>query len=197
MVSEKIINACKNIIEKDNGSTTIYELLEREMADGLTFYEAELVSQALYNYTGGCKYFFQGSGDDTLHEITPYDVVDALNTLDIATRNNSALYYQVTTIDRCGYDREGQSNATYFDNLLNDIMLGKAKQVVDELNKDTTSASNPQSYEKIVSGKANNSQDRIVFDDFTYILTASPTSITLFRKLTDKVTGAELATIMC
>ena len=186
MVSEKIINACKNIIEKVNGSTTIYELLEREMADGLTFYEAELVSQALYNYNGGCKYFFQGSGDDTLHEITPYDVVDALNTLDIATRNNSALYYQVTTIDRCGYDMEGQSNATYFDNLLNDIMLGKAKQVVDELNKDTTSASKPKSYENIVSGKANNSQERIVFDDFTYILTASPTSVTLFRKLTDK-----------
>lgn len=186
MVSEKVIKACKNIIDKDNGHATIYELLEREMADGLTFYEAELVSQALYNYTGGCKYFFQGSGDDTLHEITPYDVVDTLNTLDIATRNNSSLYYQVTTIDRCGYNREGQSNSTYFDNLLNDIMLGKAKQVVDELNEDTTSDSKPQSYEKIVSGKVNNSQDRIVFDDFTYILTASPTSVTLFRKLTDK-----------
>ena len=186
MVSEKVIKACKNIIDKDNGHATIYELLEREMADGLTFYEAELVSQALYNYTEGCKYFFQGSGDDKLHEITPYDVVDALNTLDIATRNNSALYSQVTTIDRCGYNREGQSNSTYFDNLLNDIMLGRAKQVVDELNEDTTSGSNPQSYEKIVSGKANNSQERIVFDDFTYILTASPTSVTLFRKLTDK-----------
>ena len=49
MNKQLIIKKCQEIINLHNEYNTLYELLETVKADGLTMYEAELVSSALDN----------------------------------------------------------------------------------------------------------------------------------------------------
>jgi len=182
MVNKKVIKACRNIIDKHNEHTTLYELLEQEVADGLTFYEAEVVSMALDNYMAGCKYFFQGAGEETPHEITPYDVVKELQILATATKKNDTEYYQVTAVDRWGYEMGSDSNAEFFDGLLTCIKNGQPKVAFDRLNDDGDSGFDNVTYIDIATGKANNCSERIVYDDFTYIMTANADAITIYKR---------------
>lgn len=41
----------------------------------------------------------------------------------------------------------------------------------------------PYSYQMVIDGKANNSGENVVYNNYTYILTASSTSITLFKRV--------------
>ena len=41
----------------------------------------------------------------------------------------------------------------------------------------------PYKYSEVITGKANNQGERVVYDDFTWVLTASGTSITLFKRV--------------
>ena len=50
MNKQMIIKKCQEIINLHNDHNTFFELLKTVKADGLTIYEAELVSSALYNY---------------------------------------------------------------------------------------------------------------------------------------------------
>ena len=65
MNKQLIIKKCQEIINLHNEYNTLYELLETVKADGLTMYEAELVSSALDNYMSGATTWFKsGVGDD-------------------------------------------------------------------------------------------------------------------------------------
>lgn len=77
MVNDKIINACLSIISKHDGTMTLYELFESEICNDLTFYEAEIVSQALDYFYAGVQTFIKNS-DGELQDTTPYDVVSLL-----------------------------------------------------------------------------------------------------------------------
>lgn len=87
------------------------------------------------------------------------------------------LYKQVTSIERWDENKE------YFDNLYYDIPLGSFRSVINELLTLPTSNIDPYPYQMVIDGKANNSGEDVVYNNYTYILTASSTSITLFKRV--------------
>ena len=165
MNKQLIIKKCQEIINLHNEYNTLYDLLETAKADGLTIYEAELVSSALDNYMSGATTWVKpGIGRETMND----------------TINQGAFYRQFTCIDRWGDEQDG--NDEYFDNLLDKIINGRAKEVVEEMKCWDESDIDRYKYSEVLTGKANNHGERVVYDDFTWILTASGTTITLFKK---------------
>lgn len=180
MNKQLIIKKCQEIINLHNEHNTLYELLETVKADGLTIYEAELVSSALDNYMSGATTWFKsGVGNDPMSDTTPHDIVATLRTINNVI-DQDAFYHLFTRIDR--WNDEQDDNDEYFGNLLNKIINGRAKEVVEEMKGWDESGIDPYKYSEVLTGKANNHGERVVYDDFTWILTASGTTITLFKK---------------
>ena len=174
MNKQLVIKKCQEIINLHNDHNTFFELLKTAKADGLTIYEAELVSSALYNYVSGATTWFKTSDDSSpMRDTTPHDIVEILRSIN-NTIDHDALYRQFTCIDRWGDE--------HFGNLLNKIINGRAKEVVEEMKGWDESGIDPYKYSEVLTGKANNHGERVVYDDFTWILTASGTTITLFKK---------------
>ena len=181
MNKQLIIKKCQEIINLHNEYNTLYELLETVKADGLTMYEAELVSSALDNYMNGATTWVKsGAGNDPMSDITPHDIVATLRSIN-NTIDQDALYRQFTCIDRWGDEQDG--NTECFDPLLDKIINGNANEVVEEMKGWSESDIDPYKYSEVLTGKANNHGERVVYDDFTWILTASGKTITLFKRL--------------
>ena len=88
-----------------------------------------------------------------------------------------------------------EENGSFFDGLMNGIKKGDAKCVVSELLTEPfwgVSGRDVQTYEDVLDS-ANVLDERIVYDDMTYLLTASKDIITLYEycTLTDML-GDEL-----
>lgn len=180
MNKQLIIKKCQEIINLHNEHNTLYELLETVKADGLTIYEAELVSSALDNYMSGATTWFKsGVGDDFMNDTTPHDIVATLRSIN-NTFDQGAFYRLFTCIDRWNDEQDG--NDEHFGNLLDKIINGRAKEVVEEMKGWDESGIDRYKYSEVITGKANNHGERVVYDDFTWILTASGTTITLFKK---------------
>ena len=179
MNKQLIIKKCQEIINLHNEYNTLYELLETVKADGLTIYEAELVSSALDNYMSGATTWFKSGVGNSMSDTTPHDIVATLRSIN-NTIDHDAQYRQFTCIDRWGDEQDG--NTEYFDPLLDKIINGRAKEVVEELKGWTESDIDVYKYSEVITGKANNHGERVVYDDFTWILTASGKTITLFKR---------------
>ena len=180
MNKQLIIKKCQEIINLHNEHNTLYKLLETVKADGLTIYEAELVSSALDNYMSGATTWFKpGVGNDPMSDTTPHDLVAILRSINNKI-DHDVQYRQFTCIDRWGDEKDG--NTEYFDPLLDKIINGNAKEVVEELKGWTESDIDVYKYSEVITGKANNHGERVVYDDFTWILTASGKTITLFKR---------------
>ena len=182
MNKQLIIKKCQEIINLHNDHNTLYELLETVKADGLTIYEAELVSSALDNYMSGATTWLKsGISNGPMSDTTPHDIVKILHTINDTT-DHDVLYRQFACIDR--WDDEQQGNTEYFDPMLDKILNGNAKEVVEDMKgwSESDLDLDPYKYLEVLAGKANNHGERVVYDDFTWILTASGTTITLFKK---------------
>ena len=180
MNKQLIIKKCQEIINLHNEYNSLYDLLETVKADGLTIYEAELVSSAIYNYVSGATTWFKTSDDGSpMKDTTPHDIVKLLHSIN-DTIDQDALYRQFVCIDKWGDEQDG--NDEHFGNLLNKIINGRAKEVVEEMKGWDESGINPYKYSEVITGKANNHGERVVYDDFTWILTASGKTITLFKR---------------
>ena len=180
MNKQLIIKKCQEIINLHNEYNTLYELLETVKADGLTMYEAELVSSALDNYMTGATTWFKSGLGNSMSDTTPHDIVATLRSIN-NTIDQDALYRQFTCIDRWNDEQDG--NTEYFESLLDKIINGRAKEVVEEMKGWDESDIDPYKYSEVITGKANNHGERVVYDDFTWVLTASGTSITLFKRV--------------
>ena len=86
-------------------------------------------------------------------------------------------YRQFTCIDD---NEEGNKNT--FDICLKKIKNGNVKEVVNEMQAWPESDINHYVYSDVITGNANNNRERVVYDDFTWILTASNIGMTLFKK---------------
>ena len=180
MNKQLIIKKCQEIINLHNEHNSLYELLETVKADGLTIYEAALVSSALDNYMSGATTWFKsGVGNNPMSDTTPHDIVATLRSINNII-DQGAFYRLFTCIDRWNDEQNG--NDEHFGNLLNKIINGRAKEVIEEMKGWDESGIDPYKYSEVLTGKANNHGERVVYDDFTWILTASGTAITLFKK---------------
>ena len=180
MNKQLIIKKCQEIINLHNEHNSLYDLLETVKADGLTIYEAELVSSALDNYMSGATTWFKsGVGDNPMSDTTPHDIVEILRSIN-NTIDQGAFYRLFTCIDKWGGEQDG--NTEYFDPLLDKIINGNANEVVEEMKGWGESDIDPYKYSEVLTGKANNHGERVVYDDFTWILTASGKTITLFKR---------------
>ena len=181
MNKQLIIKKCQEIINLHNEYNSLYDLLETVKADGLTMYEAELVSSSLDNYMSGATTWFKsGVGDNPMSDTTPHDIVEILRSIN-NTIDQGAFYSLFTCIDKWGGEQDG--NTEYFDPLLDKIINGNANEVVEEMKGWSESDIDPYKYSEVITGKANNHGERVVYDDFTWVLTASGTSITLFKRV--------------
>ena len=180
MNKQLIIKKCQEIINLHNDHNNLYKLLETVKADGLTIYEAGLVSSALDNYMSGATTWFKPGVGNNMSDTTPHDIVATLRSIN-NTIDQGAQYRQFTCIDRCGDEQDG--NTEYFDPLLDKIINGNANKVVEEMKGWSESDIDPYNYSEVITGKANNHGERVVYDDFTWVLTASGTSITLFKRV--------------
>ena len=180
MNKQMIIKKCQEIINLHNDHNTFFELLKTVKADGLSIYEAELVSSAINNYMSGATTWFKsGVGNNPMSDTTPHDIVEILRSIN-NTIDQDALYRQFACIDRWGGEQD--ENTEYFDPLLDKIINGNANEVVEEMKGWSESDIDPYKYSEVITGKANNHGERVVYDDFTWVLTASGTSITLFKR---------------
>ena len=180
MNKQLIIKKCQEIINLHNEHNTLCKLLETVKADGLTIYEAELVSSAIYNYMSGATTWFKsGVGNYPMSDTTPHDIVKILHSIN-KNIDHDVQYRQFTCIDIWGDEKDG--NTEYFDSLLDKIINGRAKEVVEELKGWCESGIGVYKYSEVLIGKANNHGERVVYDDFTWILTASGKTITLFKR---------------
>lgn len=180
MNKQLIIKKCQEIINLHNDHNTFFELLKAVKADGLTIYEAELVSSALYNYVSGATTWFKTSDDGSpMKDTTPHDIVTTLRSIN-NNIDHDAQYRQFTWIDR--WDDEEDGNTEYFDPLFDKIINGNTKEVVEEMKGWDETGINTYKYSEVITGKANNHGEKVVYDDFTWILTASGKTITLFKR---------------
>lgn len=180
MNEQLIIKKCQEIINLHNEHNSLYDLLETVKADGLTIYEAELVSSALDNYMSGATTWFKSGVGNNMSDATPHDIVATLRSIN-NTIDQDALYRPFTCIDRWGDEQDG--NTEYFDPLLDKIINGNANEVVEEMKGWSESDIDPYKYSEVITGNANNHGERVVYDDFTWILTASGKTITLFKRV--------------
>lgn len=164
-----VIEKCKDIITKyNNGGLSLDDVLTEVNADGLNFHEAACVYNVVKNYiTGANSWDIVKSETDERSMI--YKVSEAIN-----YEGGHDYYRQFTCIDD---DEEYDRNI--FGIYLKKIKNGNAKEVVNEMQIGPVSDTNPYAYSDVITGNANNDGERVVYYDFTWILTASNTGITL------------------
>lgn len=167
-----VIEKCKDIITKyNNGGLSLDDVLTEVDADGLNFHEAACVYNVVKHYiTGANSWDIVKSETDERSII--YKVSEAIN-----YHGRHDYYRQFTCIDN---DEEDDRNI--FDICLKKIKNGNVKEVVNEMQLVPVSDTNPYAYSDVIMGNANNDGERVVYYDFTWILTASNTGITLYKK---------------
>ena len=167
-----VIEKCKDIITKyNNGGLSLDDVLTEVDADGLNFHEAACVYNVVKHYiTGANSWDIVKSETDERSII--YKVSEAIN-----YHGRHDYYRQFTCIDN---DEEDDRNI--FDIYLKKIKNGNVKEVVNEMQLVPVSDTNPYAYSDVIMGNANNDGERVVYYDFTWILTASNTGITLYKK---------------
>ena len=167
-----VIEKCKDIITKyNNGGLSLDDVLTEVNADGLNFYEAACVYNVVKHYITGTNSW--GVVELETHERNIiYKVSEAIN-----YHGRYDYYRQFTCIDN---DEEDDRNI--FDTCLKKIKNGNVKEVVNEMQIGQVSDTNSYAYSDVITGNANNDGERVVYYDFTWILTASNTGITLYKK---------------
>ena len=167
-----VIEKCKDIIAKyNNGGLSLDDILTEVDADGLNFHEAACVYNVVKHYiTGANSWDIVKSETDERSII--YKVSEAIN-----YHGRHDYYRQFTCIDN---DEEDDRNI--FDIYLKKIKNGNVKEVVNEMQVGTVSDTNSYAYSDVITGNANNNGERVVYYDFTWILTASNIGITLYKK---------------
>ena len=167
-----VIEKCKDIITKyNNGGLSLDDVLTEVDADGLNFHETACVYNVVKHYiTGANSWDIVKSETDERSII--YKVSEAIN-----YHGRHDYYRQFTCIDN---DEEDDRNI--FDICLKKIKNGNVKEVVNEMQLVPVSDTNPYAYSDVIMGNANNDGERVVYYDFTWILTASNTGITLYKK---------------
>lgn len=166
-----VIEKCKDIISKyNNGGLSLDDVLTEVDADGLNFHEAACVYNVVKNYiTGANSWSIIKFETDERNMI--YKVSEAIN-----YEGRHDYYRQFTCID----DDEGNKNT--FDICINKVKKGYTKELVDEMKTWEKSDTNPYAYSDVITGNANNDGERVVYYDFTWLLTASNIGITLYKK---------------
>ena len=167
-----IIEKCKDIITKyNNGGLSLDDVLTEVNADGLNFHEAACVYNVVKHYITGANSW--GIVESETHERNMiYKLSEAIN-----YEGRYDYYRQFTCIDD---DEEGNRNT--FNAFLEMIKNGNVKEVVNEMQVWPESDINPYAYSDVITGNANNDGERVVYYDFTWILTASNIGITLYKK---------------
>ena len=167
-----VIEKCKDIIAKyNNGGLSLDDILTEVDADGLNFHEAACVYNVVKHYiTGANSWDIVKSETDERSII--YKVSEAIN-----YHGRHDYYRQFTCIDN---DEEDDRNI--FDIYLKKIKNGNVKEVVNEMQVWPVSDTNSYAYSDVITGNANNNGERVVYYDFTWILTASNIGITLYKK---------------
>lgn len=167
-----IIEKCEDIITKyNNGGLSLDDVLTEVNADGLNFHEAACVYNVVKHYITGANSW--GIVESETHERNMiYKVSEAI---DYHGRHD--YYRQFSCIDN---DEEDDRNI--FDIYLKKIKNGNVKEVVNEMQLVPVSDTNPYAYSDVIMGNANNDGERVVYYDFTWILTASNTGMSLYKK---------------
>lgn len=167
-----VIEKCKEIISKyNNGGLSLDDILAEVDADGLNFHEAACAYNVVKNYiTGANSWDIVKSETDERNMI--YKLSEAIN-----YEGRHDYYRQVTCIDN---DEEDDRNT--FNICFQKIKKGNTKELVDEMKNWEESDINPYEYSDVITGNANNDGERVVYDDFTWLLTASNTGMTLYKK---------------
>ena len=167
-----VIEKCKDIITKyNNGGLSLDDVLTEVDADGLNFHEAACVYNVVKHYITGTN-----SWDivelETHERNIIYKVSEAIN-----YHGRHDYYRQFTCIDN---DEEDDRNILNI--YLKKIKNGNVKEVVNEMQLVPVSDTNPYAYSDVIMGNANNDGERVVYYDFTWILTASNTGMSLYKK---------------
>ena len=167
-----IIEKCKDIITKyNNGGLSLDDVLTEVDADGLNFHEAACVYNVVKHYITGTNSWDIVKSETDERSII-YKVSEAIN-----YHGRHDYYRQFTCIDN---DEEDDRNI--FDICLKKIKNGNVKEVVNEMQLVPVSDTNPYAYSDVIMGNANNDGERVVYYDFTWILTASNTGMSLYKK---------------
>ena len=166
-----VIEKCKDIISKyNNGGLSLDDILTEVDADGLNFHEAACVYNVVKHYiTGTNSWDIVKSETDERNII--YKVSEAIN-----YHGRHDYYRQFICID----DDEDDRNILNI--YLNKIKNGNVKEVVNEMQVGPVSDTKPYAYSDVITGNANNDGERVVYYDFTWILTASNTGMSLYKK---------------
>lgn len=167
-----VIEKCKDIITKyNNGSLSLDDVLTEVDADGLNFHEAACVYNVVKQYITGTN-----SWDivelETHERNIIYKVSEAIN-----YHGRHDYYRQFTCIDN-----DDEDDRNIFDIYLKKIKNGNVKEVVNEMQIGPVSDTNSYAYSDVITGNANNDGERVVYYDFTWILTASNTGMSLYKK---------------
>lgn len=167
-----IIEKCKDIITKyNNGGLSLDDVLTEVNADGLNFHEAACVYNVVKHYITGANSW--GIVESETHERNMiYKLSEAIN-----YEGRYDYYRQFTCVDD---DEEGNRNT--FNVCLEMIKKGYTKELVDEMKGWEKSDTNPYAYSDVITGNANNDGERVVYYDFTWLLTASNIGMTLYKK---------------
>ena len=167
-----VIEKCKDIITKyNNGGLSLDDVLTEVDADGLNFHEAACVYNVVKHYiTGTNSWDIVKSETDERNII--YKVSEAIN-----YHGRHDYYRQFTCIDD---DEEDDRNILNI--YLKKIKNGNVMEVVNEMQIGPVSDTKPYAYSDVITGNANNDGERVVYYDFTWILTASNIGITLYKK---------------
>lgn len=178
---DKIVSVCKSIIadyyiQEETNHATFLRLIDNVSLKGLTMREAHTVYCALEYYLFG-KIFFENTKD-----ITPYNLVDGLRSTMLFDKDKQ--FEQTWSIERWGGEYGDNSNALYFDKLINLIRRGKAKEAFDKLNASAVNIDiefDSVTMDEIAKGQANNDGEYIVYNDGEHVMTASKDSITIYK----------------
>lgn len=167
-----VIEKCKDIITKyNNGGLSLDDVLTEVDADGLNFHEAACVYNVVKHYITGTNSWDIVESETHERNII-YKVSEAIN-----YHGRHDYYRQFTCIDD---DEEDDRNILNI--YLKKIKNGNVKEVVNEMQIGPVSDTKPYAYSDVITGNANNDGERVVYYDFTWILTASNIGITLYKK---------------
>ena len=167
-----IIEKCKDIITKyNNGGLSLDDILTEVDADGLNFHEAACVYNVVKHYITGTNSWDIVKSETDERSII-YKVSEAIN-----YHGRHDYYRQFTCIDN-----DDEDDRNIFDIYLKKIKNGNVKEVVNEMQVGPVSDTKPYAYSDVITGNANNDGERVVYYDFTWILTASNTGMSLYKK---------------
>ena len=167
-----VIEKCKDIITKyNNGGLSLDDVLTEVDADGLNFHEAACVYNVVKHYITGTNSWDIVESETHERNII-YKVSEAIN-----YHGRHDYYRQFTCIDN-----DDEDDRNIFDIYLKKIKNGNVKEVVNEMQVGPVSDTKPYAYSDVITGNANNDGERVVYYDFTWILTSSNTGMSLYKK---------------